>query len=87
MQATELILELESASNFNKVYGNFITNSKTHAILVNNGSSSNTFYSNKIIGATPNGLKIEQDPTSKNNVFNNNQIASHIQSAPLNLHK
>ncbi len=75
-------IKVESASNFNKVYGNFITNSKAHAILVDNGSSSNTFYSNKITSATPAGLKIEQDPTSKNNVFNNNQIASHIQSAP-----
>jgi mannuronan 5-epimerase len=67
-------IKVESASNFNKVVGNLITNSKAHAILVNNGSSSNTFYSNKIISATPAGLKIEQDPSSKNNVFNNNQI-------------
>jgi len=73
-------IKVESASNFNKVYGNFITNSKAHAILVNNGSSSNTFYSNKIISTTPAGLKIEQDPTSKNNVFNNNQIASAVHS-------
>jgi parallel beta-helix repeat protein len=75
-------IKVESGSNFNKVYGNFITNSKAHAILVDNGSSSNTFYSNKIISTTPAGLKIEQDPTSKNNLFNNNQIASSIQSAP-----
>jgi parallel beta-helix repeat protein len=82
-------IKVESASNFNKVYGNFITNSKAHAIVVDNGSSSNTFYSNKIISTTtPAGLKIEQDPTSKNNVFNNNQIASPIHSPlPLNRHK
>lgn len=73
-------IKVESASNFNKVYGNSIINSKAHAILVTNGSSSNTFYSNKIISATPAGLKIEQDPTSKNNVFNNNQITSAVYS-------
>ena len=73
-------IKVESGSNLNKVYGNFITNSKAHAILVDNGSSSNTFYSNKIISATPAGLKIQQDPTSKNNLFNNNQSASPIHS-------
>jgi hypothetical protein len=34
----------------------------------------NTFTSNKIIGATPEGLEIEQDPTSKNNIFSNNEL-------------
>jgi hypothetical protein len=41
---------------------------------VASGASGNTFISNKIIGATPEGLKIEQDPTSKNNVSSNNQL-------------
>ena len=49
-------------------------NSISQALLINNGSSGNTFYSNKIISSTTAGLKINQDSTSKNNIFYNNQI-------------
>ena len=58
------------------MYDNTIMNSKLHAILINNGSSGNTFTSNKIVGTTPQGLKISQDATSKNNVFSNNQLVN-----------
>jgi len=51
-------------------------NSKSHAILIKNSSSANTFYSNKIISANKQGLIINQDSTSKNNSFSNNQIIS-----------
>ena len=51
-------------------------NSKSHAILIKDGSSANTFYSNKIISANKQGLIINQDSTSKNNSFSNNQIIS-----------
>ncbi|PWU78639.1 MAG: hypothetical protein DLM72_21580 [Candidatus Nitrosopolaris wilkensis] len=70
-----------SGSSNNKLYDNTLTNSKSHAILVNNGSNGNTFYSNKIISANREGLEIDQDPTSKNNVFSNDQV---IDSAPSN---
>ncbi|MGB7954333.1 MAG: hypothetical protein WCF23_10150 [Candidatus Nitrosopolaris sp.] len=50
-------------------------NSKLHAILINNGSSGNTFTSNKIVGTTPQGLKISQDSTSKN-TFSDSHIVS-----------
>ena len=46
----------------------------SNAILVASGASSNTFSSNKIISSSPQGLKIVQDPRSKNNVFSNNQL-------------
>ena len=49
-------------------------NSKSQAILINNGSNGNTFYSNKLISANKDGLEIDQDATSKNNVFSNNQV-------------
>ncbi len=77
-------IKVGSGSNYNKVFGNLILNSKAHAILVDNGSSSNTFYSNKIVSNTKADLKTEQDPTSKNNLFNNNQITSpsHSQLLP-----
>jgi hypothetical protein len=51
-------------------------NSKSHAILIKNGSSANTFYSNKISSTNKEGLIISQDSTSKNNSFSNNQIIS-----------
>ena len=55
-------------------------NSISDAILVNKGSSENTFSSNKIVSATPQGLKIVQDATSKNNVFSNNQFVNSVAS-------
>ena len=61
-------------STRNKIYDNIIMNSISDAILVNKGSLENTFSSNKIVSATPQGLKINQDATSKNNVFSNNQL-------------
>ncbi|MDP9288704.1 MAG: right-handed parallel beta-helix repeat-containing protein [Thermoproteota archaeon] len=62
-------------STNNKMYDNTIMDSKSHAILVKNASSANTFYSNKIVSANKQGLKIVQDSTSKN-TFSNNQIVS-----------
>ncbi|MDQ6865325.1 MAG: right-handed parallel beta-helix repeat-containing protein, partial [Thermoproteota archaeon] len=67
-------INVNSGSFNNKILGNTITESINNAIILNNGSSGNTFSSNKIVSATPQGLKIEQDSTSKNNVFSNNQI-------------
>jgi len=67
-------INVNSGSSNNKIFGNTVSNSISNAILVASGASSNTFTSNKIIGATPEGLEIKQDPTSKNNVFSNNQI-------------
>jgi mannuronan 5-epimerase len=66
-------INVNSGSSNNKIFGNTISNSISNAILVATGASSNSFTSNKIIGATPEG-EIEQDPTSKNNIFSNNQI-------------
>jgi mannuronan 5-epimerase len=66
---------VNSGSTNNKMYDNTIMNSKSHAILINNGSSGNIFTSNKIVGSTPQGLKISQDSTSKN-TFSDNQIVS-----------
>ena len=63
-------------STRNKIYNNTIMNSISDALLVNKGSSENTFSSNKIVSATPQGLKIVQDATSKNNVFSNNQLVN-----------
>ena len=65
---------MKSGSSNNKILGNTIINSIKSAILVNNGSSGNTISSNKIVSSTPQGLKIEQDPTSKNNLFSENQL-------------
>jgi parallel beta-helix repeat protein len=65
---------VNSGSSNNKLYDNTLTDSKSHAILVNNGSNGNTLYSNKIISANKEALEIDQDPTSKNNVFSNNQV-------------
>ena len=66
---------VNSGSTNNKMYDNTIMDSKSHAILVKNASSANTFYSNKIVSANKQGLKIVQDSTSKN-TFSNNQIVS-----------
>ena len=66
-------INVKSDSSNNKILGNTIINSINSAILVNNGSSGNTISSNKIVSLTPQGLKIEQDPTSKNNIFSINQ--------------
>jgi len=67
-------INVNSASSNNKIFGNTISNSITNAIIVNSGASGNTFTSNKIVSSNPQGLKIVQDATSKNNVFSNNQI-------------
>jgi poly(beta-D-mannuronate) C5 epimerase len=63
-------------STRNNIYDNTIMNSISDALLVNKGSSENTFSSNKIVSVTPQGLKIDQDATSKNNVFSNNQLVN-----------
>jgi len=67
---------LNSGSANNKIYDNTIMNSKSNAILIKNASSTNAFYTNKIVSANKQGLSINQDPTSKNNTFTNNQIVS-----------
>jgi mannuronan 5-epimerase len=67
-------ISVNSGSSNNKVFGNTISNSVSNAILVASGASGNTFTSNKISSSTPEGLKIQQDTTAKNNVFSNNQI-------------
>jgi mannuronan 5-epimerase len=67
-------LNVNSGSSNNKILANTISHSITNAILLTSGASSNTFSSNKIVASTPQGLKIEQDPTSKNNFFSNNLI-------------
>jgi mannuronan 5-epimerase len=67
-------INVNSGSSNNKIFANAISHSRTNAILVASGASGNTFSSNNIVASTPQGLKIEQDPTSKNNVFSNNQI-------------
>jgi mannuronan 5-epimerase len=67
---------VNSGSTNNKVYDNAIMNSKSHAILIKNSSSANTFYSNKISSTNKQGLIINQDSTSNNNSFSNNQIIS-----------
>ncbi|PWU82142.1 MAG: hypothetical protein DLM72_03350 [Candidatus Nitrosopolaris wilkensis] len=63
-------------STRNKIYNNTIMNSISDALLVNKGSSENTFSSNKIVSATPQGLKIVRDATSTSNVFSNNQLVN-----------
>ena len=67
-------INLNSGSSNNKIFANTISHSISNAILVASGESGNTFTSNKIVSATPQGLEIEQDPTSKNNIFTNNQL-------------
>jgi hypothetical protein len=56
---------LNSGSSNNKILTNTISHSKTNAILVASEASGNTFSSNKIVASTPEGLKIEQDATLK----------------------
>jgi hypothetical protein len=65
---------VNSGSSNNKILANTISHSITNAILVASGASGNTFSSNKIVSSTPQGLKIEQDPTSKNNIFSINKL-------------
>ncbi|MGB7955112.1 MAG: right-handed parallel beta-helix repeat-containing protein [Candidatus Nitrosopolaris sp.] len=67
-------ISVNSGSSNNKIIGNTISNSLSNAILVASGASGNTFTSNKISSSTPEGLKIQEDTTAKNNVFSNNQI-------------
>ncbi|MGC2667627.1 MAG: right-handed parallel beta-helix repeat-containing protein [Candidatus Nitrosopolaris sp.] len=67
-------IHVGSGSSNNKIYGNTIANSISQAVLINNGSSGNTFSDNKVVSSTPAGLKIVQDSTAKNNIFSNNQI-------------
>ena len=67
-------IDVRPGSSDNNIFGNTIANSISQAILINNGSSGNTFSANKIVSSTPAGLKIVQDSTSKDNVFSNNQI-------------
>jgi hypothetical protein len=67
-------INVNYGSSNNKIFGNTISNSISNAILLATGASGNTFSSNKIIGATPEGLEIEQDLASKNNIFSNNQL-------------
>jgi|SRR4249920_2288557 parallel beta-helix repeat protein len=78
---------VNSGSSNNKLYDNTLTNSKSHAILINNGSNGNTFYSNKIISANKEGLEINQDPTSKNNVFSNNQVINSASPNNTSVHR
>jgi parallel beta-helix repeat protein len=72
---------VNSGSSNNKIHDNKIINSKSYAILVKGTSLANTFYSNKIASDNKQGLIISQDPTSKDNVFYNNQIANPINVA------
>jgi parallel beta-helix repeat protein len=65
---------INSGSTNNKMYDNALMNSKSHAIVINNWSNANTFYSNKIVSTNKEGIEIDQDATSKNNIFSNNQI-------------
>jgi poly(beta-D-mannuronate) C5 epimerase len=67
-------INVNSGSTDNKLYRNTLMNSKSHAILINNGSNGNTFYSNQIVSAIKDGLEIDQDATSTNNAFSNNQV-------------
>ena len=69
-------IQVGSGSSNNKIFGNTISNAIREAILIDSGSSVNTFTSNKIVSNTPQGLKIVQDSTSKNNAFANNQIVT-----------
>jgi poly(beta-D-mannuronate) C5 epimerase len=66
--------QVVSGSSNNKMFGNTITNSISQAVLFNNGSSQNTFSSNKLVSSTTAGLKIVQDSTSKDNILSNNQV-------------
>ena len=59
---------VKSGSTNNKIYDNTIMNSKSHALLIKNASSANTFYYT-LLSAIPEGLKIGKDATSKHNIF------------------
>ena len=74
-----------SQSHNNQIYNNTISNSKNNAILIATGASGNTFTSNKISSLTPEGAKIVQDTTSKNNIFLNNQIIHPAVNTPTGL--
>jgi parallel beta-helix repeat protein len=76
---------VNSGSSNNKLYNNTISNSKNNTILIASGASGNTFTSNKISSLTPEGAKIVQDPTSKNNIFLNNQIIHPALNTPTGL--
>ena len=65
---------INSGSTNNKLYDNTLMNSKSHAIVINSGSNANTLYSNKIVSTSKEGLEIDQDATSKNNILSNNRI-------------
>ena len=67
-------INVNSDSSYNKILGNTMRNSINNAILITSSSSENTFTSNKIVSSTPQGLRIVQDSTSKNNALSNNQI-------------
>ncbi|HET7147769.1 MAG TPA: right-handed parallel beta-helix repeat-containing protein, partial [Candidatus Nitrosopolaris sp.] len=67
-------INVNSGSSNNKIFGNTISNSLSNAILLATGASGNTFTYNKIFSSTPEGLKIQQDSTAKDNIFSNNQI-------------
>jgi parallel beta-helix repeat protein len=69
-------LQVGSGSSNNKIFGNTISNAIREAILIDSGSSVNTFTSNKIVSNMSQGLKIVQGSTSKNNSFANNQIVT-----------
>jgi poly(beta-D-mannuronate) C5 epimerase len=69
-------INVNSGSSNNKLYDNTLTDSKSHAILINNGSNGNTFYSNKLVSTLKDGLEIDQDATSTNNAFSNNQVVN-----------
>lgn len=58
----------------NKLYDTTLTDSKSHAMLIYNGSNGNTFYSNKIVSANKEKLEIDQDSTSKNNAFSKKEL-------------
>ena len=67
---------VNSGSTNNKMYDNTVMNSKSHAIVINNGSSGNIFTSNKIVGTTPQGLKISQDSTSENQIVSTGRTST-----------
>jgi len=69
-------INVNAGSTNNKIYDNTIMNSKSHAMLVSNASNGNTFYSNKIVSAIKEGREIDQDATSNNNIFSNNQVVN-----------
>jgi poly(beta-D-mannuronate) C5 epimerase len=65
---------INSGSTNNKIYYNTLMNSKSHAVVIAHGSNANTFRSNEIVSTKKEGLAIDQDATSRNNIFSNNRI-------------